>query len=413
MKRILFTAAIAAIATLSSCVKEQGTPLIPGTPMAINLKLDNKETKAITGAQVDKDSKVNDMIVFITRADDTTFDVSPQYLTTADFTLDDGNVSDVIELKATVEAANIYIVTNTGPYLSGPFSGLPDMDAVKAVALKLDDNTHGGEDYSCHFENVWMAGETSTITDTGTTNSAGVKIMNADIQLHYVVAKVYVITENSITGNYGTNTRLDGVTLTNAGGHTGFFMGTNGYEVPRSDDFQQFPFYQNGIDWTMDAAPTEYSDVPALFDGTTDFEDNDTYSNQIGFDGINAGASRTLTTADALSDGDAFYVAPVRSDATETTVWASIYGKYNPAGLDDTAADRDTFWSVAFGGADNTIAGKLAAGKQYIITLELNGTDGTGSGGEDEPTKEIIETLLTIDVDVAEWDVVIVEKIIG
>jgi hypothetical protein len=161
----------------------------------------------------------------------------------------------------------------------------------------------------------------------------------------------------------------------------------------------------------MVAHPGEYVDVPAVYDGAADFVTNETYSNQIGFDKINAAVDRITTTADELDDADAFYVAPVRSNAGGTTVWTSIYGKYNSEGLDGTT-DQDAFWSIAFNGADGNITEMLTAGKQYIITIELKGKDGDGSGNEDDPTKEVVEEFLNIELQAADWTVVYANKVI-
>jgi hypothetical protein len=422
-------AAIAATAMLASCSEEAvnkgGDDNGPAKAAVINIKLAGVQSRALTGYdnEYDEDSKVNDMIVFITKADGNTFDVSPKYISSG---IDlDGNgttaKTDNFDITATTNAANVFIVTNTGPYVTGPFKSVRNMDDVKKVAIDINNNTHGvpAADYKCKNGNVWMSGKSTGAFTDGTTlpgpdGEAGTEddilVKTTNVTLEYVVAKVAIVTNNKMTGDYSAataNTKLDGVTLINAGRWAGFVKGTNGFEA-EGRDATRTPYHYNGVELAL--GDPAYFDAPDKYNTVIDHAktpdaSKSNYTNTIGFSDMTAdpnGAVATSKTDDNLTDADYFYVTPTFS-GSNAKVYASVYGKYNPDGLDKSTGTKNAFWSAPFGG--QAITSPLAAGNKYIVTFNLTGDVNTGGGYKEDPTVETVNQKLTITVTSAAWTV--------
>ena len=413
-KRILF-AAVAAVMMFASCSKTEndGPNDERGEAAYISITMKSAGERAINPSATDDDQIINDMIVFVVRSDNKTFDISPKYFPAAQLT---GNTTyagtpNPPKITATTKADKVYIITNTGAYTTGAFKNCANMDDVRAVAMAVDGNPNTGS--QCGYKNVWMAGESTGLV-TGTVDADGTPVKNATIQLNYIAAKVFVVVENrmDLYENPATtgNTRIDGVAMINAGAYTGFVKNAAGnYEVARTTALPQAPFYYNGV--AITAFPANYLDVPAQYNSANDFTTKATYSNQIGFTAW-AANSPTHSTATLLNDNNAFYVFPTRQ-AASTKVWATIYGKYNPDGLASSSANEvQAFWSVAFGGADGVIASPLKEGNKYIVTIELKGSASNGGGSEEDPTIETVNQYLNIKVDQAVWTVLTPKKVI-
>lgn len=404
-KQILtvFTASL----MLVSCTKDktyEPPDIGPGDPAYINLILKGAVSqKAIDETSEDDDQLINDMIVFVVRDDGNTFDIQPQFISGSALT--PGTNNQILpQIIATTKANEIYIVTNTGSYDNGIFNSCVDMSAVRQVAMRLDGNPNTGS--NCKYKNVWMAGEAKTLTNDGFALD-GIAQKKADIQLEYLAAKVFIITENHMI-NYNDpdidgRTLLEGVAMINAGAYTGFVKNAAGtYEVARSTAYPQVPFYYNGI--SIKAFPANYKDVPPLYNTSQDFSTVTAMSNQIGF-GAWAANSSTHTTKTLLEDKDAFYLFPPRTDGNQK-VWATIYGLYNAEGLNTTAkkdAADQAFWSAGFGISDGKITEPLKSGNKYILTIELAGSANTGNNHQIDPTIESISQYLNITVNAAEW----------
>lgn len=395
-KNFLFAALIAATAMFASCSEDLATTDTGETEAArITIDLTDPTTRAFDEDSDDDDKVVNDLIVFVTRADGNSFDVSPVYVPAASI-----SAQNKFTVTATTKAAKIYIVTNTGALATGPFKAVTNLNDVKAVAAKID-GTGANAGSKVAPGNVWMSGEGALVDAAA--HADGTAQKEATIKLYYVPAKVFVIVKNSMK-NYPGKTVLSGVTLINAGTWTGFvnsnanttFDADNRpeYRVARTTAFPQFPYYANGV--AIDDFASNYSDVPALVASANDFTSPvAAYAQTTGFTTIQTAAG--ASTKASLTEADAFYVFPTQiGSPSPEKVWASVYGTYT---ADTTPQQR--FWSVAFGGADGIVK-ELKSGNKYIITLELAG-DGQVPGGEDDPTIETLSAYLNVTVEQAEW----------
>jgi hypothetical protein len=416
MKKNLFFAAVAAVAMLASCSKEANSiDNSVAAPARITIDLTTVETRNfddVNKTSDDADTKVNDLIVFVTRTDGS-FDVSPIYVA--------GSVIDAenkFSVKATTKAEKIYIVTNTGALATGPFKAVTNLNDVKAAVLKSD-GTGGNAGSNIRNGNVWMSGESTGMTNgdpvTETIDGQQVQITskNASIQLYYIPAKVFVVVKNAMKNYAGGlgNTKLTGVTFTNVGAWSGFINTESqaitdairpDYRVSRNVA-AQFPYYFNGI--AVDANFGDYDDEPTQVNTQDDFMIEDDFIRTTGFTALQAGTDTVPVTNEAdLTEADAVYVLPVQLNGlgNQEKVWASIYGTYDadgPAGTDETAEQR--FWSVAFGGGDQ-IADEIKSGRKYILTLEMRGDANIDTGDED-PTIETQDMYLNVELKPAAW----------
>jgi hypothetical protein len=425
MKKNLFIAAIAAVATLASCGTEKPVVGLDAGPAQLTIKLQGPSTRAIDDSEdgIDADNVINDLIAFITRADGT-FDVKPYY-TDADAIKNGGE----LKVPATTEAKNVYIVTNTGPLTSGPFAAVSNMTELRAVSAKID----GTNVNKVKPGNVWMSGQSGEIEEKiiegkAVVTDKGVPVLTAEVQLWYIPAKVFVITVNDMS-NYSASSKvqLKGVTITNAGAWTGFIMTNPEYEAnffknEVNPDFRnaaaiaQIPFYYNGVDIASFNADWsyEYYDEP-MEDAANNYVQKDDYYSDKNFDKIQV--ARGASTNDAkvvegdanspydLDDEDAFYIFPTLGAGDK--VWASVHGVFNDAS--QSIANQDRFWNAAFGGADQAETGmvELKSGNKYIVTLEMRGeANNVTDPGELDPTIETLNAELVITVKQAKWNVI-------
>ena len=408
MKKNIFIAALAVVAMLASCSKEDakgGNKEGDGSVATVKLKITGEDyTRALNESTTDDDCVINDVLVFTVRADGYTFDTSaPQYFGTAAIAAGD------VEYKATNKAQSVYVVANTGALATGPFKNCNNMNQVKAVLGSLEQTQSPNASL-----NVWMSGSSSLDRTTGIgLGTGGIDLYTAEVQLYFIPAKVFIIVDDQIKnkGSKGGKncTRIDGVTMINAGGYTHFInSGTNTggsdahgrtYAPTRSASVNatMAPFFYNGVTWACGASPSylNYADSPADYNSAADFKQIDKLKK--------AGAK----TAATITDADGFYVFPLMAASTNS-IWATVYGKYNPDGLDAVDANNDDiFWSMRFGGQINTgTSDVIKSGGKYIVTIRLKGQDDGGSGGTDDPTDEVIDTEVEIDLKVAKWDFV-------
>lgn len=425
MKKNIFVAAFAAVAILTSCTEK---PVGPerGDEATIKISLENPSaTRAIDEAEIDADAAINNLIVFVTRggeAANEVFDVSPKYFSETELDAlfvdeeDGGPGYEPLEMVATTKAKKVYIVTNTGPIADGPFAGVTNMADVRAVAAKIDGSEGGNK---VEPGNVWMSGE-GELEDV--TEDDDVRMQyEAEVQLYYIPAKVFVITKNSMKNYVNGKTVLQGVTITNAGAWTGFIMKnpTATFSATVRPDFStgnyDKPFYYNGQ--AIDAAPFDTDEYPYNSEGhrgeyldepaeTGNHTVKEEYSNTTNFEFIqqaNGASTKDGESEDdewELNDEDAFYIFPA---LTPNKVWASVYGTYTA----EDAEPAQRFWNAAFGGLDSstTKLTELKSGNKYILTLELAG-NGDIDGGEDDPTIETVPADLKITVLQAEWNVI-------
>ncbi len=417
MKRQFFIAAIAAVAMLASCMEKPADDLGNGKDGAARITIDltdPTQSRAFTpdADADDADKKINNLIVFVTRAGGA-FDVSPIFIDDAADLAD-----NKFTVNATTKAEKIYIVTNTGAFATGPFRNVTTMADVEKVAAKLDGTTGNGS--AIAPGNVWMSGQTTSalVRDTeaeeaATGDDVGIQQKKATIDLYYIPAKVFVIVKNSMTNYVGGKTVLQGVTITNAGVWTGFTLrnptavfGTDvrpDFRVARTGTGYpaQAPYYANGV--VISAHPNDYSGAPAqLGSSTNDFTAPvAAYVRTTGFNAIQTAGG--ASTEDILTEADALYIFPAQlaanpADSSPEKVWVSVYGTYT---AETTPAQR--FWSAAFGGGDTQFK-ELKSGNKYIVTLELKG-NGNVDGGEDEPSVETLTQYLNITVRQAAWNV--------
>ncbi len=398
MKKIFLTAAlVAAGAMLASCSteatsgnEEKGEP----AKLVISLASPSSATRAYDSGADDADKVINDFIIFVTKADGS-WDRAPHYQGTAPG-------DDPIELLATTNAYGIYVVTNTGAYTLGAFASVNNLDQLKAVTMAIDGNPNTGSNVQAG--NVWMGGHTETLT-TGTPGSDGLAVKEAVVDLYYIAAKVLIITEDKMVGA-AQNTVLSGVSLINAGRYTGFVnnstdpMAVNFMPAARSIDMVA-PYYYNGVD-IIDPSQTPYSDAPADED---DFEVDAAWSTAAGFALANG-----ESTDGVLTDAEFIYAFPVDPSGAEKT-WATVYGTVDVDGAAGAGNPVQAFWSVAFNGEDKIIKEALTASHKYMITITLQGDQGSGSGYKNDPTEETINQHLKITIKEAKWVPVLGHKI--
>jgi hypothetical protein len=189
MKNHFLFAAIAVSAMFASCTEQ---PLDAGLnnegevgKTGITISFSGAEsTRAVDTAEEDADSKINDLILFVVKNDGNTFDISPKYVTAAELTDNTTNGTKDYTLTATTDASKIYVVTNTGAFSTGAFKSVTNMTDVKNVVMKIDGNPNTSSNVKA--QNVWMAGESTTLEDDGTTTLNGVTVnkKKADIQLN-------------------------------------------------------------------------------------------------------------------------------------------------------------------------------------------------------------------------------------
>lgn len=420
--------AFAAAAVLASCITSPGEKPVdystPGDPAVISLKVDNYQPTSRAGVDnnlSDDDAVINDFIVFIVRADDNTFDISPRAYSSTDL-----NAGVLSPFRATDKASKIYIVANTGTYAGGPFASCTNMAQVKATVIAIDDPNHG-----CSDKDVWMSGS-ANLTKNGTAkdpinNTDDVDKLEATLKLYFVPAKIYIQVDNMMK-NYSAvgKTYAQGATIVNGGG-LGTMFGVGARSIYGDAD----KYYYNGIDL---AYLNGYFDKPADYPAvnTVDYVHKTAYAYQTGFSSTGnfhtvkyaspakpagPGFTRpdattgTYTSETPITDAMGFYVMPAATNGPK--IWAAAYGKHNPdipvndaEGLSNAAhyaAAKDWYWGVAFGKQGGAFANPIVAGNKYIATITIVGDAGIGSGGTTDPTEETNNSAVYLNVQTAAW----------
>lgn len=403
-----FIAAFAAL-TLISCVKDDATVENNkvGGPAKIELKLALPKLGTFTRSNdmnaVDEDIKVNDIIIFVTKADGNTLDCPPKFFTGAQIA--SGGV--VPTITASTSAAYVFAIVNTGALSSGAFQSVGTIAQANRVALKVDGNPNAGS--NCISENVWMgAGDNLT---GGGTEADGTAILTTTLKLEYIPAKVYVKVVNQMKNYDKAAVILDGVSMINAGAWTCFTPESIINFVPKREYLPTgAKFYANGTDAAHFGS---YVDEPH-YNAQPDYETNPLYQ-WTGSDfpmmpaNVDPGNGGTpITTAMVANEG--FYAFPVIGN---NDTYLTVYGRYsidettdpdNPVGNASTLTAPNFYWSYKFGDSSIPGATKITQAKKYIVTLTLQGDAwSNGGGGSVDPTNPPTPANVKITIETAKW----------
>ncbi|PXV65854.1 major fimbrial subunit protein FimA [Dysgonomonas alginatilytica] len=398
MKKTKFLLAIFAVTTmLFSCSNdkdgENGDDSKP-EPMKINLILKGAQTavRSVDNNPVDEDNVINDLIVFLVRADNT-FDTGPFYFPAADII--GGNT--VPTINGTTKATSVIIITNTGQFSTGAFDAVTNVASLNAVVSALDRNPNVGS--QCISQNVWMSGNANLVANGVDGN--GNALRTATVNLGYIPAKIYVRVNNQMTNFDSGNVILDGVSIINGGAWTRFTMNNGDFKPTQAQIPAGEAFFYNGIFIN----PALYIDQPAA----GNFVVNPIYKwAPVTYFPMTSAVTIPAVAAQTATEG--FYVFP---SITTNKTYVTIFGRYDPNQTRNASnlTEPNYFWSFAFGGSDG-LANAIASGEKYVINITLTGNANTGGGGSPDPTEIYDNAYVDITVNSALWTPFIVDKVI-
>ena len=383
MEKIISKAAalvcVFAMFTFVSCTKEASDDQSGGEQATIQINITNPEvTKAF---DAEDGSTINDVTVLIIARGS----IINKYWFANLSELTTANTAKSI--ITTTVAEHVYIVGNLSSSSTIAGSGLFG-DGVKTVAqAEAVKYALAGITKT----NVPTFGKTATqlsFSADGDTQKA-----EAPIQMGLIPARIDVTVNNNMT-NYGTT---DAIVLQSVGI---VFSGKETLLIPNTTTYYELAytansnFYASGYlgypnQTADDHVTTAVTSLVAPWTANSD-------ATWVASPGVASEPANFLSQYTKT-----FYVIPV--DNNKNTI-VTVMGKF-PVGA--VHADETKFYPAHFGTADvgNT---QIESGKQYELTINLNGdaSDGTGGGGTDTPEIPVTSGYVTINLTPKAWQAV-------
>lgn len=380
----LFTLAIAALALLS-CTNEEppAAPEAGRSKLTINIKgqVDAPQGRAAgTPTQADE-SKVNNIIVFVFKANGNN-DITPkEYTATAD-----DKLNRIAELEITTEAKEVYIIANTS-------SATETNAELKAITKKSELQAIIGRGFAGPSPtalptqtstNLWMVGKNDAVLTPVEGGNVAITVT-----LKYIAAKVRItsvtVSDEVVTG-LSTKLSLENVIVLNGATATSF--------IPTGESTSLIPTY------TPEAAT-------AFYTGGLDFSTLD-FANEPTIARTNSNYSYTLTGDKKIEPGTPgknqqyFYVFENNGTAFESHPTIVTL-----KAMDDKFVEY--YYSVFFKmdnvdtpeGYDNKV---IERGNSYDIALTIK------KWGAKDPTIPALKTTVDVTITPATWNTVTVDK---
>lgn len=342
----VFASALAAIIMVTSCSKEEsnGNTTLPGEAATLSLTIngdgDGEQTRATGETLLDND--VNDLTVFIFRADGTLD--CPAKLIDAP--------QPINLITCTTLAKDIYTIANLGEDESALVTAGV---TTKAQLLAKTADLINGAASTQTSSNVYMEGS-GTIAWVANEGIAAVT-------LSFVGAKIEVVLDLTAFVNPpgASHIDVDKVVLLYAGSKAKFFSTTKGAQTAWYSGDVTYPDYSGGAT-TTSAAPLE----------------------------------ETLALTLGLTTNHPHFYLFANDGAAHNSILA-IKGIR-------TGDSQEIFWPVTFGTTDTDDV-NIEAGHSYQVAIKLTGTtaDGGTVGGTETPETPVLAGTVSVTVTTAAW----------
>ncbi len=346
MKITKFFAAALAATTLLASCNKEPGERPEGEKAQLTIGVSPK-TRAAGTVTGDADNKVNEFKAFVFQGNK----LQATLTSTSGAAVTDDNV--------TTAATEIYVVANANDLLA---TGITDKPTLMAKLGNLD-NAGACSQTSASGGDIWASGNIPLSAANFTLNASDKYEATVSVPLSFVPARLNVTVVNNMTNQNVTGAlTVTDIMVYNAGGQTKFFGASL---IPSTY------VYYAGEDMTT------FNNKPAAYDVK-------------GF----------LTNAYNATSGNHFYV--FENDATALPTILSLKATYG---------SQTRYFPIHFTTADAGYV--IERGKSYNVTLTLTGDADPNSGtnpGTPDPTNPIVKANLTVDITVATWDPVVINK---